>query len=54
LGSPRRFLRFRLKAVAKAFVVLGVLLAARAGKILAAQRPLLEAADIWAGCRPKN
>jgi hypothetical protein len=45
-GSPLPVARFRLEAVANAFVMLGLLPAARAEEILgAAQRPVLQAAD---------
>src|SRR5260370_28223846 len=46
-GSPLPVVRFSLEAVANAFVMLGLLPEARAEEILAAQRPVLEAA----GCR---
>jgi hypothetical protein len=52
-GSPFPVTRLSLEAVANAFVVLGLLPAARAEEILAAQRPVLEAAgflvdrEIW-------
>jgi hypothetical protein len=48
-GSPLPVVRFSLEAVANAFVVLGLLPAARAGQILAAQRPVLEAAGFRVG-----
>jgi len=43
-GSPFPVARLSLEAVANAFVVLGLLPAARAEEILVAQRPVLEAA----------
>ncbi|MBV9383175.1 MAG: hypothetical protein JOY82_05205 [Streptosporangiaceae bacterium] len=43
-GDPLPVVRFSLEAVANAFMVLGLLPAARAEEILAAQRPALEAA----------
>ena len=48
-GSPLPAVRFRLEAVANAFVMLGLLPAARAEEILAAQRPVLEAAGFRVG-----
>jgi hypothetical protein len=48
-GSPFPVTRFSLEAVANAFVVLGLLPAQRAEEILAAQRPLLEAAGFRVG-----
>lgn len=48
-GSPLPVVRFSLEAVANAFVILGLLPAARAGEILAAQRPELQAAGFRAG-----
>ena len=48
-GSPYPVARLSLEAVANAFVVLGLLPAARAEKILAAQRPVLEAAGFRVG-----
>jgi hypothetical protein len=48
-GSPLPVTRFSVEAVANAFVILGLLPAARAGEILAAQRPLLEAAGFRVG-----
>jgi hypothetical protein len=48
-GSPRPVARFSAEAVAHAFVVLGLLPAARAGQILAAQRPVLQAAGFRVG-----
>ena len=48
-GSPFPVARLSLEAVANAFVVLGLLPAARAGEILAAQRPVLEAAGFRVG-----
>jgi hypothetical protein len=45
-GSPLPVVRFTLEAVANALVVLGLLPAARAERILAEQRPLLAAAGI--------
>lgn len=47
-GSPLPVARFSLEAVAHAFVILGLLPAARAEEILAAQRPVLQDA----GFRP--
>jgi hypothetical protein len=44
--GPLPVARFSLEAVANAFVILGLLAAQRAEEILAAQRPVLEAA--WA------
>lgn len=54
LGSAREggslpVVRFSLEAVANAFVMLGLLPAARAGEILAAQRRVLEAAGFRVG-----
>lgn len=48
-GSPLPVTRFSVEAVANAFVVLGLLPAARAEEILAAQRPVLEAAGFRVG-----
>src|SRR5438094_825509 len=48
-GSPYPVARLSLEAVANAFVVLGLLPAARAEEILAAQRPVLEAAGFRVG-----
>lgn len=48
-GSPLPVIRFSLEAVANAFVILGLLPAARAGEILAAQRPVLQAAGSRVG-----
>lgn len=48
-GSPLPVVRFSLEAVANAFVMLGLLPAARAEEILAAQRPVLEAAGFRVG-----
>jgi hypothetical protein len=48
-GSPNPVARLSLEAVANAFVVLGLLPAARAEEILAAQRPVLEAAGFRVG-----
>jgi hypothetical protein len=48
-GSPLPVTRFSVEAVANAFVMLGLLPAARAGEILAAQRPVLGAADFRVG-----
>ena len=48
-GSPYPVARLSLEAVANAFVVLGLLPAARAERILAAQRPALEAAGFRVG-----
>ncbi len=48
-GSPLPVVRFSLEAVANAFVFLGLLPAARAEEILAAQRPVLEAAGFRVG-----
>jgi hypothetical protein len=48
-GSPLPVARFSLEAVANAFVLLGLLPEARAEEILAAQRPVLEAAGFRAG-----
>jgi hypothetical protein len=48
-GSPLPVTRFSLEAVANAFVVLGLLPAGRAEEILAAQRPVLEAAGFRVG-----
>ena len=48
-GSPFPVARLSLEAVANAFVVLGLLPAARAGEILAAQQPVLEAAGFRVG-----
>jgi hypothetical protein len=48
-GSPLPVVRFSLEAVANAFVVLGLLRAARAEEILAAQRPVLEDAGFRVG-----
>jgi hypothetical protein len=48
-GSPYPVARLRVEAVANAFVVLGLLPAARAEEILAAQRPVLEAAGFRVG-----
>ena len=50
-GSPYPVARLSVEAVANAFVVLGLLPAARAEEILAAQRPVL----VWPGrhvCQP--
>ena len=48
-GNPYPVARLSLEAVANAFVVLGLLPAARAEEILAAQRPVLEAAGFRVG-----
>jgi hypothetical protein len=48
-GNPLPVARFSLEAVANAFVLLGLLPAARAGEILAAQRPVLQAAGFRVG-----
>jgi hypothetical protein len=48
-GSPLPVTRFSLEAVANAFVVLGLLPAADAEEVLAAQRPALEAAGFRVG-----
>ena len=48
-GSPLPVVRFSLEAVANAFVMLGLLPEARAEQILAAQRPVLEAAGFRVG-----
>jgi hypothetical protein len=48
-GSPYPVARLSVEAVANAFVVLGLLPAARAGEILAARRPVLEAAGFRVG-----
>jgi hypothetical protein len=48
-GSPFPVARLSLEAVANAFVVLGLLSPARAEEILAAQRPVLEAAGFRVG-----
>ena len=48
-GSPLPVPRFSAEAVANAFVILGLLPAARAEEILAAQRPALEAAGFRVG-----
>ena len=48
-GSPLPVTRFSVEAVANAFVMLGLLPAARAEEILAAQRPALEAAGFRVG-----
>jgi len=48
-GSPLPVTRFSVEAVANAFVILGLLPAAGAEEILAAQRPLLEAAGFRVG-----
>ena len=48
-GSPLPVTRFSVEAVANAFVMLGLLPAARAEEILAAQRPVLEAAGFRVG-----
>jgi hypothetical protein len=48
-GSPLPVVRFSLEAVANAFVMLGLLPEARAEQILAAQRPVLEAAGLRVG-----
>jgi len=48
-GSPFPVARLSVEAVANAFVVLGLLPAARAEEILAAQRPVLEAAGFRVG-----
>jgi hypothetical protein len=48
-GSPYPVARLSLEAVANAFVVLGLLPAARAGEILAAPQPALEAAGFRVG-----
>jgi hypothetical protein len=45
-GSPLPVARFSLDAVTNAFVILGMLPAARAEEILAAQRPVLQAAGV--------
>jgi len=49
VGSPYPVARLSLEGVANAFVVLGLLPAARAEDILAAQRPVLEAAGFRVG-----
>lgn len=48
-GEPWPVARFAVEAVANAFVVLGLPPAARAAEILAAQRPVLEAAGLRVG-----
>ncbi len=48
-GSPYPVARLSLEAVANAFVVLGLVPAARAEEILAAQRPVLESAGFRVG-----
>src|SRR5260370_20135710 len=48
-GSSLPVIRFSLEAVANAFVILGLLPAARAGEILAGQRPVLQAAGFRVG-----
>ena len=48
-GSPLPVTRFSVEAVANAFVMLGLLPAARAEEILAAQRPVVEAAGFRVG-----
>lgn len=48
-GGPLPVARFSVEAVANAFVVLGLLPAARAEEILVAQRPVLEAAGFQVG-----
>jgi hypothetical protein len=48
-GSPLPVTRFSVEAVANAFVILGLLPAAGAEEILAAQRPVLEAAGFRVG-----
>jgi len=48
-GSPYPVARLSVEAVANAFVVLGLLSAARAGEILDAQQPALEAAGFRVG-----
>ena len=48
-GSPYPVARLSVEAVANAFVVLGLLPAARAEEILDAQRPVLEAAGFRVG-----
>ncbi len=48
-GSPLPVMRFSLEAVANAFVILGLLPAVRAEEILAAQRPVLQAAGFRVG-----
>jgi hypothetical protein len=48
-GEPWPAARFSVEAVANAFVVLGLLPAARAAEILAAQRPVLQAAGLRVG-----
>jgi hypothetical protein len=48
-GCPLPVVRFSVEAVANAFVVLGLLPAQRAEEILAAQRPVLEAAGFRVG-----
>src|SRR5260370_275310 len=48
-GSSLPVIRFSLEAVANAFVILGLLPAARAGEILAGQRPVLPAAGFRVG-----
>ena len=48
-GSPLPVPRFSLEAVANAFVILGLLPAQRAEEILAAQRPVVEAAGFRVG-----
>ena len=53
-GGPLPVTRFSLEAVANAFVVLGLLPSARAGEILAAQRPALEAAGFRVGWLSEN
>jgi len=48
-GSPYPVARLSLEAVANAFVVLGLLPAARAEEIFIAQQPVLEAAGFRVG-----
>jgi len=48
-GEPRPVVRFSVEAVANAFVMLGLVPAARAGEILAAQRAVLRAAGLQVG-----
>ena len=50
-GEPRPVVRFSVEAAANAFVMLGLLPAARAGEILAAQRPVLQAAGLQVGAQ---
>jgi hypothetical protein len=48
-GAPRPAVRFGAEAVANAFVILGLLPGARAGEILAAHWPVLQAAGFQVG-----